>query len=396
MIKKYTSEKSKKHVNILKILVWITILGVVLYLGYYLFSVFTVKLANRAQTGDTHQNLFSQQMGDTKKVLVVLEDGSQQDPKISGAYLFITNSQKNESILVYLPGWLYFGGLEADFGNSIPVSSFEYAGNYLRKESGIEYAVWQISQMLAIKVDDYIWFTPNGVSEFSNMFGDISKVSSSTKQYYTAQSGDILSDVFFKLDTMSSQYSFLKSVYNSGNLRSFGTEIYSNMSFSQVLSFFASYARTIRNSDTKGIDLSSYNYSTEGTSASGMNIRYVNTDQFDTAYRTLFSNVLDRSIEKERVRVEVYNGSSVSGAAQQFGRKIENAGCDVVRYENAPNVIDKTIVYVSNKTSFQNSLKIVSEILGDNYTLTEGRPDFMTTGDIVVVLGQDIQNMYNF
>jgi len=92
----------------------------------------------------------------------------------------------------------------------------------------------------------------------------------------------------------------------------------------------------------------------------------------------------------------VYNGSGVAGAAMQFGRKIENSGCDVVRYENAPDIIDKTIMYIPKLDDFKKSFKIVSEIFSDNFELVEGRPDFMTTGDIVIILGEDIKRMYSF
>ena len=39
---------------------------------------------------------------------------------------------------------------------------------------------------------------------------------------------------------------------------------------------------------------------------------------------------------KERARIEVYNGSEIDGIAYQLGRKIVNSGGDVVRYGNAP------------------------------------------------------------
>jgi len=124
--------------------------------------------------------------------------------------------------------------------------------------------------------------------------------------------------------------------------------------------------------------------------------RYLLNSKFDNSYRELISLLIDKELEKERVRVEVYNGSGVAGAAQQFGRKIENSGCDVIRYENAPKTIKKTIMYISKPDDFKKSFKIVSEIFSDNFELVEGRPDFMTTGDIVIILGEDIKRMYSF
>lgn len=390
------SQKPKKKVNIFKILLYLAIIFLIGVLIYYLISIFTIKFSDPTKTSGSHQYLFSQISDDTKKTLVIFETGSGDAKKISDAYLFLTNKNKEESILVYIPGWLYFAGLEENFGNSVPVSSFEYAGNFLQEGRGVEYTIWQISQMLGVQVDNYIWFTADATINYTNMYGDINGVEEKIKQYYTAPEGNTLSDSFFKLGTMSSKYSFMKNILNIRSMYNLGNEIYSNYSFTEYQSFFATFNSTIESTTTNGIDLSFYEYSTEGLSTSGGQIRYLDTDKFDKIYRSLIANVIDRLLEKERVRVEVYNGSGVSGAAQQFGRKIENAGCDVVRYENAPATVDRTVVYVPNKASFENSLKIVSGILSGSYDLVEARPSFMTTGDIVVVLGKDIKQMYSF
>lgn len=390
------SQKPKKKINILKILLYLAIIFFVGILIYYLISIFTIKFSDSTKTSGSHQYLFSQAQDDTKKTLVIFETGSGDTKKISDAYLFLTNKNKEESVLVYIPGWLYFAGLEEDFGNSVPVSSFEYAGNFLQEGRGVEYAIWQISQMLGVQVDNYIWFTSDAVTNYTNMYGDTNGVEEKIKEYYTAPDGDTLSDSFFKLGTMSSKYSLTKNIFNIKSMYNFGNEIYSNYSFTEFQNFFATFNSTVESTTTNGIDLSFYEYSTEGLSTSGGQIRYLDTDKFDTVYRSLIANVVDRLLEKERVRVEVYNGSGVSGAAQQFGRKIENAGCDVVRYENAPATVDRTVVYVPNKANFLNSLKVVSGILSGSYDLVEGRPAFMTTGDIVVVLGKDIKQMYSF
>jgi hypothetical protein len=176
----------------------------------------------------------------------------------------------------------------------------------------------------------------------------------------------------------------------------FDNNIYSNMSFPQVMDFLSGVKEKISNTHTYGIDLSFYKYSKEELSESGGRINYLNTSVFDEEYRSVISQVIDKSLEKERVRIEIYNGSGVEGAAMQLGRKIENAGCDVVRYENAPNTQEKTSIYISDTSRFEKSLALVEEIMSGNYELHVGRPTFMTTGDIVVIMGEDIKAMYSF
>lgn len=388
--------KTGKKVNLLRIIILFVIACILGLISYYAFTVYTIKLFDPTKVNGSHQYLLSQTDNDTKKTLVVIESGSGTSQKISEIYLFSTNKEKGETVLVYIPNWLYWTGLEGDFGNSIAVASFKYAGDFLQEGRGVEYAIWQIGQMLGVKVDDYIWFTPQGYDNYVQIYGDISTVSERLKGNFESPDDDVLSEAFFRLSVMSSKYASAKDIFNISGLKNFKDTIYSNLGFTGILSFFSNLDQIVENTETYGIDLSYSRYSTEDLSTNGGQIRYIDTSEFDAVYRNLISKIIDRSIEKEQVRIEVYNGSGISGVAQQFGRKIENSGCNVVRYENAPKTIDKTIVYITNKGSFENSLAVVSEVLSGSYDIVEGRPDFMTTGDIVVVLGEDIQQMYSF
>jgi hypothetical protein len=51
----------------------------------------------------------------------------------------------------------------------------------------------------------------------------------------------------------------------------------------------------------------------------------------------------------------------------------------------------RTQIYVSNQREFENSVEILSQrFFLEGMRLIEERPSFMTTGDIVILLGQDI------
>ena len=45
---------------------------------------------------------------------------------------------------------------------------------------------------------------------------------------------------------------------------------------------------------------------------------------------------------------------------------------------------------------FDYSFKVVEDLFPGKYELIEGRPSFMTTGDIVIILGKDISTMFSF
>lgn len=395
-MRKKSGPKKNTHINWSKILVYGFLSALILFFAVYFIIILSAKFNDPTKQNGSHQYLLSKSTEDFEKTLVVMETGSGDDRKISEIYLFLSNQNKKETILIYVPGWMYFSGLEEDFGNSIALSSFRYAGDFLQEGRGVEYAIWQIGQMLGLKADKYIWFSPEGVDNYSEMYGDFSGVEDKYREYYKTVDSDVLGDSFYKLNMLASKYSVFDNMTHMGSMLDTQESVFSNMSFREYLSFWSSLNNKIAKTESFGIDLSYFRYSTEDLSSSGGQMRYLNTTEFDTVYRNLISKIMDRSLEKERVRVEVYNGSGVAGAAKQFGRKIENSGCDVVRYENAPSTADRTVVYVSNKESYKNSLEIVTEILSGSFDLVEGRPAFMTTGDIVVVLGKDIQQMYSF
>ncbi|HAM37768.1 TPA: hypothetical protein DCP42_03595, partial [Patescibacteria group bacterium] len=306
-VKDKPKKKTKREVHISKVLIYTGVVALILFLSIYFLIILSLKLADSTKVNGSNQYLLSQTKDDTNTTLVVLESGNDQAKKISEAYLFLTNKNKEESILIYIPGWIYYGGLEEDFGNSVAVSSFRYAGDFLQEGRGIEYSIWQIGQMLGIKVDNYIWFSPDSVKSYSSIYGDTSGVEDKLREYYKVSGEDALNDPFFKLSTMSSRYSVLKNMLGISKLIGLSKFGSSNLSFTEYLDFFANLNKTVSSTETYGIDLSFFRYSTEDLSSSGGQIRYINTTEFDNVYRGLIAKIIDRSLEKERVRVEIYN-----------------------------------------------------------------------------------------
>jgi hypothetical protein len=198
------------------------------------------------------------------------------------------------------------------------------------------------------------------------------------------------------LDSFVSEYSFLGIILHPQKVSSIGEGIISNRSFADVLGKIISTRKELRRSEKYIIDLGNTKYIDEELSNAGGLSYYLNSSKYDGVLREYFLNILDRELEKERVRVEVYNGSGISGAASQMARRIENSGCDIVRYENAPDFLEHTVLYIPDEERFKNSVAIVKEVVGTNVEVLNSRPQFMTTGDIVVVLGRDIERIYSF
>ena len=334
--------------------------------------------------------------GDLEKTMFIIERERPSGRGIADVYVLLNNERKGNSIVIYIPGSLYFSGLEGDFGSPIPISSLRYAGDFLQEDRGVEYSFWQLNEILGLRAENYVWITPEAYTIINEVYGDIDDIKDRYKEDYILQRGDSLTNAFLRLHAMSSQYSFLKTITNVRNVKGMDEYIYSNLSFTGAMNKIGSYRRIVGDTQTLVIDLSSPRYSIDQLSDQGGQVRSINISEYDKALRRNFIDIIDRGLERERVRVEVYNGSGSPGKAGLFARRILNNGCDVVRFGNAPESLERTQVYVSDDREFRNSLNVVDEILFSRYELLDERPSFMTTGDIVVILGEDILQMEVF
>ena len=383
--------KGQLRVSILVILFLLSIIGYVVYTAILITGI--EKNDPLEENGSSSYLLSSTSSDDLDKTLWIFEEGEGDDKKITEAFLVASNREKNFLLNIYIPGWIRFSLAEEEFGNALTVSNFRYAGEFLNEGRGIEYAIWQFEQMLGTKIDSYIWIGEREQSLYSEVFG-----------YYKDPKGtygyDFSKEDFAQntllLDSFVSEYSFLGIILHPQKVSSIGEGIISNRSFADVLGKIINTRKELRRSEKYIIDLGNTKYIDEELSNAGGLSYYLNSSKYDGVLREYFLNILDRELEKERVRVEVYNGSGISGAASQMARRIENSGCDIVRYENAPDLLEHTVLYIPDEERFKNSVAIVKEVVGTNVEVLNSRPQFMTTGDIVVVLGRDIERIYSF
>ncbi|KUK66899.1 MAG: coiled-coil [candidate division WS6 bacterium 36_33] len=395
--KRKSTQESRGGKKINTSLIVISIIGAmfVVFLVYSALSLFSINTKDPLGENLSSHRFLSNLDTNLEKTMFVFEQGEGEDRTISSVYVLLTNKEKGNSIVVYMPGFVYFNGLEEDFGSPIPISSLRYAGEFLQEGMGVDYSLWQINQILGFRVHDYIWFTAEAGQTLNEVYGSWDNIKDKYKEAYS-NSGVTLTDSYLKLHAISAQQSFIKTVLRVNTLKEMDQKVLSNLSFTSVLNRLDSFEKTVVGTNTLVLDLSSPDYSSEELSDLGGQIRTINLSEYDKNLRRNYIDVIDREVERERVRVEVYNGSSASGKAGIYARKILNNGCDVVRFGNTPEPLERTQVYISDESEFDDSLKVVAEVLFDRYEILEERPSFMTTGDIVVLLGADILQMEMF
>jgi hypothetical protein len=368
---------------------------VVVFLVYSVLSLFSINTKDPLGENLSSHRFLSNLDTNLEKTMFVFEQIEGEERTISSVYVLLTNKEKGNSIVVYMPGFVYFNGLEEDFGSPIPISSLRYAGEFLQEGMGVDYSLWQINQILGFRVHDYIWFTAEADQTLNEVYGSSDNIKDKYKEAYS-NSGVTLTDSYLKLHAISAQQSFIKTILRVNTLKDMDQKVLSNLSFTSVLNRLDSFEKTVVKTSTLVFDLSSPDYSSEKLSDLGGQIRTINLSEYDKNLRRNYIDVIDREVERERVRVEVYNGSGASGKAGIYARKILNNGCDVVRFGNTPEPLERTQIYISDESEFDDSLKVVAEVLFDRYEILEERPSFMTTGDIVVLLGADILQMEMF
>lgn len=96
----------------------------------------------------------------------------------------------------------------------------------------------------------------------------------------------------------------------------------------------------------------------------------------------------DDRMDREQARIEIFNGTDVSGWGSRYERWIKHLGGDVIRVKNAPQQGEGTTIYVTDLEKYSYTVERISS-LWEDVKIEEGRPGFITTGDIVIVLGVD-------
>lgn len=96
----------------------------------------------------------------------------------------------------------------------------------------------------------------------------------------------------------------------------------------------------------------------------------------------------DERMNREQARIEIFNGTSINGLGSRFERWITHVGGEVIRVKNAPGRVERTKIYVTDPQDYEYSVGRVSSLF-ETAEIVEGRPEFITTGDIIIVIGMD-------
>jgi hypothetical protein len=278
----------------------------------------------------------------------------EQDGKINSMEVVIYSKDQQKALRIKIPTEIYVSEEGVD---NYPISSMNSVGEFLQYNSGKEYTVQYMSDLLALKFDNYIWLT-NSNSDTDSFLSNLSIWS-------------ILFNFKYNQELKGNLYSNLP-ILNLIREVNFINQTFSNFQYESIDILDCCVESVIVSNERKYLEF--------------------NIVEFDNQFGIYVEELVSTEVEKERVNVEVYNASNVSGLASEYARKIRHTGCRILRFDNAPQIYEKTTIYIPEPEQYKNSLSLVRDIVGEDVEIRYERPIFITTGDIVLVLGTDLVN----
>jgi hypothetical protein len=343
--RKRREKKNSKKKDIKWIRIWPFILGSIIFL-FLIYRIF-VLISFKVNCSNIPTDMLSKNNSLITDVFIF-----ENEEKITSLEIIIYSQDQKKLLKINIPTSIY---VTEDGVDSYPISSMNAVGEFLEHGLGKEYTVNYLSSLLGLKFDNYVWLTNN---------------SSDTTDFLSKLSiWSILFDFKYNYELKDNLYSNLP-ILNLIEEVNFINQISSNYQFESV-------------------DILDCCIDQFVISGSRKEVRF-NTKKFDSEITKYIKELVSKEVERERVNVEVYNASDVSGLASEYARKIRHTGCRILRYDNSPNLYESTVIYVPELEGYENSLSLVRDVVGENIEIIEGRPKFITTGDIVVVLGKDL------
>lgn len=352
---------------LIKVIVVLVILVIPVYLLYVYFNLSTVQIEDPLANTET----LVEKDEDLLRQIVIMTD--ENDSKVVGIYIFIFNQVSGESLTYYIPQWVYSDDYSNSFEQPVSVENLLYMASTINPENTYQFVINQISSVVGMIFDSYVFLPTDKASEITSQC-----------KYDSSQGVQYIDDC---LDGVGNPFNDI----NPEKLNIFISSLHTNLDYKQLMQL-KNRISTIDFVGGNVFDLSGDNYVTQSTLPSDQSVvvSKLVVGSIDNILAENIEIVSSKSLQKELVKVEVYNGSGMPKYAVKYSRYINNMGCNVVRYGNADKEYDQTTIYIVDPVRFENSLTVVNAILGKDVVIINERPSFLTTGDIIIVLGKNV------
>ncbi|WKZ31338.1 MAG: LytR C-terminal domain-containing protein [Candidatus Dojkabacteria bacterium] len=318
---------------------------------------------------------------EVQRVALIIEDDS-QETHISFVSYMLLNTESGKGMVIYIPGWVYMEPYSDGIESKYKLADLLYLSKIVAPENPYQLALHELENNLAMEIDDYIWFEPGAFQHMQEISNNKLVAEGDAQNIHTL------------LDT----FSRINLFFNASSAENLFQHTLSSYSFVNIWSESNKFNALIDSGSVEIIEVSGEWGVVEEALPIGKTIYVYGFQEVDAKIAEYRELVRKKDVQKEQTKIEVFNGSEVSGLAGKYARRFDNAGIEVIRVDNAVELYDKSTLYISSPEKYDDSLEVVKAIVADaafkevdEIVVVESRPHFLTTGDIVVVLGKDVK-----
>jgi hypothetical protein len=313
-------------------------------------------------------------------LLMIEYDGNQKE-QIDGFIVIQLNSVSHSATVVSIHPNIYINSqvycIDPDDTKFVRIKDLFVVGELQTPSRTCSYAVYSIEELLAVHIDSYIWVTSDHLEDFIKL----GKQDMSEELFEESSDYESSSEMWneYWIDYFDSI-----SLWRVWKNRDVIPSIRSNIDVVSLYSFIDDF-QSVKTDQIYSVFLSNEQLSEE-VNNKGEVVDMVTEEAID---ESLNGYLEDISVDREQARVELFNGSKINGLGARYERWLEHLGVDVIRVQNAPGEWEKTTIYVTDLEEFSYTLDKIIDLWGDDVKVIESRPDFITTGDVIIVLGLD-------
>lgn len=381
------NKKQSKFIRLIKVVFLVLVIGVVGSVLYKFVINQITELKKLEFSNSSKNELISSDQNpeySQKKpftLLFLVEFDSSLKDQIDGFLVVQLNPITQQATLlsihpdVYMYSKVYC--IDPDDTQLVRIKDLFVVGELQTPSRSCAYTLYSIEEMLAIPIDGYVYIDGDEIEEFVEMGSgerpDVALEGITGYQNWSEGWNDYWVDL---LDSVS-----LIKIWRH---RDIIADIESNMNVVDVYSFIEDF-KSVKNDDISSVVIEDEQLE-EVVNNKGDIVSLVTENAWDEALK---DHLVDYLVDREQARIEIFNGSRIDGLGARYQRWVEHLGADVIRVQNAPGEWENTTVYVTNSEEFKYTLEKIKGLWGDELKIIEERPDFITTGDIIIVLGLD-------
>ncbi|MEA3357229.1 MAG: LytR C-terminal domain-containing protein [Patescibacteria group bacterium] len=317
-------------------------------------------------------------------ILFLLEFEQADKSKIDALTIIRFDSSALEATVISFHPNIYFWpsvyGDHTEVGQEEDIVRFKdlmVLGQLQNPPAPLAYTKYQIEHLLALPIDGYIFLDDGLINDLAGIgtgFSPADQLSEDTGYDEWAESLSL-----YWVDYLNSV-----SVWSVWAHKEKIPEVKSNLLVPGLYEFIGEFQK-VSIDDISLVSVSGDELE-EVVNSRGEIVSLVTRKSLDEELSEFTS---DKRIDREQARIEIFNGSNVGGLAARYGRLIKHIGGDLIRVENAPGEWEKSVIYVTDPLEFPYTIERVKSLWDYEIKIIEGRPDFVTTGDIIIVLGMD-------